>query len=173
MRKLLIFGFLLSYMALPFVAVPGSVTAASATLASVIPHSGDVTVLVEKAKGSLSSASLVDVVSLAVKSGIPVAKKAVSTLSRAALNDLDAAIATESNSAKRGIYERVAFAARKNDVRLCNEKELFLGAGEKVGLDTGDLIAFCTAAVAGDSARCGQIHDESMKSICLSAFERQ
>jgi hypothetical protein len=54
--------------------------------------------------------------------------------------------------------ERIEWASRKNDVRLCGEVE-----GD-TRVTEGDYLALCVAVVTGDPQRCSQIH--SLKQLC-------
>jgi len=62
--------------------------------------------------------------------------------------------------------ERVDWAAKKGDLRLCKEITV---EDSGTGPTTGDLIALCVAKITRLSDRCNQIGDEAagLKSICI------
>ncbi len=65
--------------------------------------------------------------------------------------------------------ERIDWAAKKGDARLCRELTL----GEVIdggnGPSTGDLLALCLAKVLGEGERCAQMSDASaaLRTVCL------
>jgi len=74
-------------------------------------------------------------------------------------------LSSEKDPALAKIYERIDWAAKKGEVRLC--RELTLGVSTET-IAAGDLLALCLAKVTRDPARCEQISDDAsvLKSIC-------
>jgi|GEM_PF-1719589 len=64
--------------------------------------------------------------------------------------------------------ERIDWAAKKGDVRLCRELTLGEVINGGNGPSTGDLLAFCLAKVLGEGERCAQMSDasEALRAVC-------
>jgi hypothetical protein len=153
----------------------------AAALMKSLSKDPNVTTLLEKAEKGVRVADQIAILQKAadaLKTVSPSPKKIVSRVVHKAVVSVTGVqpsarwkeiVETEKNSDLRLQLERVDFAARKGDVRLCKEISNAEFANHAGFPATGDLLALCLAKITGESSRCDQINSNlfvPLKPVC-------